>query len=191
MKTLIVLGLLFSLISSARVKAADEVSPTSLARSLCITYTAGDEMMTNIEDTLKNFMENPNPTPDEVVLFLNKHLDGMTCNYEGEEVSYMHYSFFRKSTAFFELFKVYLMDKIWMNMEDESINIDVNAVSLTGPKKTPETVLDYMLRESALLPDGDLRKARIDQVVFIFIHNFEAKTYAQLQKDKQSPHTTH
>ncbi|MFT2092326.1 hypothetical protein [Paraglaciecola sp. 2405UD69-4] len=159
----------------------------SLAQGICNTYDNGHDTVLNIEKVIKShitdYIQILDLTPEQITLFLNKHKDNMTCTINGEQVHYMHYSFYKNSFAFFSLFKKYLSDKVWMNIEDESINIDVNAVSYFQDSKQPETVLDYMLRESARLPEGNERKARIDQVMRIFVNMFEAKTYGQLVEE--------
>ncbi len=172
-------------IAQADAEVPDEIG--ALAQQICLTYDNGHKTVTNIDSMIQNHLafyhKLPDPTPEQITLFLNKHKDNMTCTINGEQVHYMHYSFYDSGFAFFSLFKKYLSDKVWMNIEDESINIDVNAVSYFQDSKQPETVLDYMLRESARLPKGDERKARIEQVIFIFKNDFNAKTYGQLVEE--------
>lgn len=183
MKILLILSVLLSF--NVFSQQVDE-NAGKLGRAICGTYTDGDKIVQNIDETVKYYMKVDNPAPDQIAIYLNKNLHEMTCVDDGKEVNYMHYSMHRKSFAFFELFKNYLMDEIWMKVEDESININVNAVSFYGAENRPETVLDYMERESALLEDGGERKARLDQTIFIFKYNFEAKRFSELPKTEQT-----
>jgi len=193
MRYLVKIGMLMTIFSfSLQAKAEVDESPGKVAAAICSTYTDGDKMINNINKVIKMYIKVDNPTPDQIAHYLNKNLHEMTCPiYDNKgnikDIHYMHYSVF-SGMAFFSLFKEYLMDDIWMNIEDESINIDVNAVSYYGLNNTPLTVLDYMERESALLEDGDERKARLDQTIRIFIHDFKAKHFSELPKQKQQWH---
>ncbi|WP_289028832.1 hypothetical protein [uncultured Paraglaciecola sp.] len=177
-------------VAHVKIAGADADVPDrilSLAQRLCNTYNDGSDTASNIEKIMKNYFTDyhqiPNPTPDQIAQTLNKHRDKLFCLINGERIHYMRYSFYNRSLAFFSLFKEYLSDKVWMNIEDESINIDVNALTYFDGDKEPETVLDYMINESEKLPKGSSRKARIDQVIFIFKNDFNAKTYGQLVEE--------
>lgn len=193
MRYLVKIGMLMTIFFlSLQAKAVVDESPGKVAAAICSTYTDGDKMINNINKVIKMYIKVDNPTPDQIAHYLNKNLHQMTCSiYDNKgnikDIHYMHYSVF-SGMAFFSLFKKYLMDEIWMNIEDESINIDVDAVSFYGAENRPETVLDYMERESALLEDGDERKARLDQVIRFFIDSYEAKRFSELSKQKQLWH---
>jgi hypothetical protein len=129
-------------------------------------------------------MRSENPTPDQVAIFLNKHHQDMTCDKNGKQVHYMRYAF-ERGLAFYSLFKKYLSDKIWMNMKDESLTINVNAVSYMGPNDEPETVLDYMLREVKRPGISAERKGKINETINVLVDRFDAKTYAKLLKEEE------
>ena len=87
-----------------------------------------------------------NPSGAQMLKFLNSHRNIMTCKDKNNvEKSYMKYAFDSHSySALFE--DLFFSDLI---PDDESVLINVNAISLTGPDNTPETVLDYILRISS------------------------------------------
>ena len=157
----------------------------AFTNSLCsILTSSGSKTAEYSKVAITNYMKKlngiSNPSGAQMLKFLNSHRNIMTCKDKNKvEKSYMKYAF--DSHAYSALFvELFFNDLI---PDDESVLINVNAISLTGPDNTPETVLDYILRISS---DGSNVKAFNKQVISLansFIEDLGAKTFTQLKQE--------
>jgi hypothetical protein len=127
-----------------------------------------------IEDHMKDYEGIVSPSKAQMVKFLNHNKNYMTCG--KEEKNYMMVSF-EYGRAYDELFNMLFFDLLVP--EDESIHIDVNAISYHRGK--PETVLDFMYREYNDLTISKGKKAEVGSLIETFeMEPFYAKKHAKL-----------
>ena len=119
-----------------------------LASRICAFYTSDStKVAENVKKSIINHMKKyekiSNPTPTQMVKFLNRNKNFMTCG--DDNAGYMVESF--RHGAYDQLFNVFMFD--YLLLDDENLYVDVNAISYTGGKSgtEPETTLDYMYRE--------------------------------------------
>ncbi|MGB3726972.1 MAG: hypothetical protein WA981_14545 [Glaciecola sp.] len=157
--------------------ASEEIA--QLARNMCSQYYRdATKVAKNIEEVLVDYLqahENiDNPSPKQIILFLNKHKNQMLCG----DTNYMVESL--RHGAYDELFNILFYEKLLV--EDEDLYVDINAISYTGPPtgNKPETVLDYMYREVAnpILPKK--AKGEIQYLIEMFEEYFNGKRYSEL-----------
>ena len=119
-----------------------------LSNQICLNYRGDStKVASNVKevilDHMKKYENISNPTPTQMVKFLNRNKNFMTCG--DDNAGYMVESF--RHGAYDQLFNVFMFD--YLLLDDENLYVDVNAISYTGGKSgtEPETTLDYMYRE--------------------------------------------
>ena len=192
MKTLIVLGLLFSLISSAGAFATDTtgshkgassngLAPSenigNLADKICLQFTGdGNKVAKNVKinilDHMRIYEGLPSPSVDQIIKFLNHNKNYMTCGLDNEH--YMKKAF-DHGRAYDQLFNVLFFDELLS--DNDSLYIDVNAVSM-NKDGNPETVLDYMYKQYADPTNPKKTRDEIKRLIDMFEQYLGAKRYA-------------
>jgi len=148
MKTL-VLGVILSLSLIGYAKAENSEPSKNievLSNRICAYYgLAADKVAENVKKSvmahIKNYENITNPTPTQMVKFLNRNKNHMTC---GENnINYMAESL-NHGAAYDQLFNVFMFDDLLL--DDENLYVDINAVSTTKDGISM-TTLDYMYQE--------------------------------------------
>lgn len=133
-----------------------------------------------IEDHMKDYEGIVSPSRALMIKFLNHNKNYMTCG--KEKKNYMMVSF-ENGRAYDQLFNVLFFDLLVP--EDESVHIDVNAISYHLGK--PETVLDFMYREYNDPTNSDFKKREVLSLIETFEQEpFYAKKYAMLKDDEKA-----
>jgi hypothetical protein len=153
----------------------------NLSTQICGYYSSDStKVAENVKKSIINHMKKyekiKNPTPTQMVKFLNRNKNFMTCG--DDNAGYMVESF--RHGAYDQLFNVFMFD--YLLLDDESLYVDVNAISYTGGKSgtDPETTLDYMYREF-ISPEIDERtRKEIKRLINMFELDLGAKRYANL-----------
>ena len=158
-----------------------------LASRICAYYTSNaNEVAENVKKSIINHMKKyesiDNPTPTQMVKFLNRNKNFMTCG--DDNAGYMVESF--RHGAYDQLFNVFMFD--YLLLDDESLFVDVNAISYTGGKSgtEPETTLDYMYREWKNPAKSETTRKEIKRLINMFEMDLGAKRYANLGKEEKS-----
>lgn len=162
---------------------ADEVGISEsiplLSTRICSYYNEdGTKIATYVDSAIKVHMKKyeniTNPTPEQTIQFLNRNKHAMTC---GEENKHYMMVSFELGRAYDQLFNVLFFD--WLLTEDESLWIDVNAISFSGPPtgKDPETVLDFMDRQLNSRVVDKKKKGEIRSLVETFEEYLGAKRF--------------
>jgi len=196
MKSLIwTLILVFSLVTIAGAESDDD-KHQSLAQTICTYYgSAGANFQSKFNDAITYHMANfeepkiANPTPKQIVNFLNRNKHKMTCGSGKNKKNYM-------MVAFDEDSHVSLFKKVFMRdymKKDSSARIDVNAVSYTGADNTPETVIDYMdrtiedLEKNPEISGSDKKYVKeVKGLRRFFVGKFGAKSFKDLPAAEQA-----
>ncbi len=184
-------GLLAAPLSESELKQRSEQLGISegigsLSRSICGYYLLdGNKIAQNVKGSIEKYMlkyeKTANPTPEQMIQFLNRNKNFMTCGKNNKH--YMIVSF-EHGRAYDQLFNVLFFD--WLLLDDDSHYIDVNVYSFTGPPdgNSPESLLDYMYRElnSTNIP---IRKSEIEELIGIFEFNLGAKRYRDFTPEQK------
>ncbi|MGB3726971.1 MAG: hypothetical protein WA981_14540 [Glaciecola sp.] len=159
----------------------EKMVPTikTLANTIC-SHFVGDatKVAKNIKKTIKSYMKEQeninNPSPEQMIKFLNRNKNHMLCG----NTNYMVESF--RHGAYDELFNVLFFEKLLV--EDESLYVDINAISFTGPPtgKEPETTLDYMYREVKRKGRSQKSRGEIQYLIEMFEEYFNGKRFSEL-----------
>jgi hypothetical protein len=172
--------LIFSLALSMNAQALDgdstecahcsSSSPSNkillLSSKFCAHFTGtGDKVAENIKNTLitymKDYEEVVNPTSTQMIKLLNKNRNYMICG--DDNINYMAESFKHGGSlgAFDQLFNVLFFDDFLL--DDDSLHVNVNVITYSGPPtgSEPETVLDFMYRESKALILGQKERVTV------------------------------
>jgi hypothetical protein len=132
-----------------------------------------------IEDHMKDYEGIVSPSKAQMVKFLNHNKNYMTCG--KEEKNYMMVSF-EYGRAYDELFNMLFFDLLVP--KDESVHIDVNAISYHLGK--PETVLDFMYREYNDPTNSEGKKAEVGSLIETFeMEPFYAKKHVELLNENE------
>jgi hypothetical protein len=125
---------------------------------------------------MEEFDNVKSPSPGQMIKFLNRNKNFMTCG--KEEKNYMAVSL-ENGRAYDQLFNVLFFDELLT--EDESEYVDVNAISYH--RGEPETVLDFMYREYNDITNSDGKRNEIKSLIDTFEEEpLFAKRYAELLK---------
>ncbi|MGB3725702.1 MAG: hypothetical protein WA981_08045 [Glaciecola sp.] len=183
MKCLLVILTVVWLITSVSAHADNDrnVSPNinQLAETICAIYLRdARKVATSAEAAIIRHMKRhekiSNPTPEQMIRFLNRNKNHMLCG----NTNYMVESF--SHGAYDELFNILFYEKLLV--EDEALYVDINAISYTRPPtgNEPETVLDYMYRrlEAKILPQR--QKKEIQDLIDFFVSDLNGKRYIEL-----------
>jgi len=162
-----------------------------LSSELCLIYGLdGSKVALNVKDAIERHMlryeKNDNPSPEQIIQFLNHNKNFMTCGDDNKH--YMMVSF-EHGNAYDQLFNVLFFD--WLLVDDDSLYIDVNAYSFTGPPdgKTPESLMDYMYRESKNRSNSRQTNNEIKELIEVMEFNLGAKRYRDFTpQQKQLEH---
>mgnify|MGYP000165054315 CR=1 FL=1 len=135
-----------------------------LSNEICAIYRDDGTKIAKYVDSaikvhLKEYEAISNPTPEQIIHFLNRNKNAMTCGKDNK--NYMMVSF-EHGRAYDQLFNVLFFD--WLLSEDESQWVDINAVSFSGKPtgRGPETLLDFMDRvlEKETQDNGKVREMK-------------------------------
>jgi len=201
MKLLIIFSLLLSFgataapLSESELKLRAEQLGISekiglLSREICGYYRLnGNKIALNakgaIEMHMLDYEKIANPTPEQIIQFLNRNKNFMTCGKNNKH--YMMVSF-EHGRSYDQLFNLLFFD--WLLVDDDSHYIDVNVYSFTGPPDgtSPESLLDYMYRELELTNIAK-RRREIKELIEVMEFNLEAKRYRDFTpQQKQLEH---
>ncbi len=193
MKRVLLGIMLITLSFGANAKEVAKVDDTkrikTLAQGICVMYNlSGSNIAKDVKEMIVKYMAkyegNKNPTGAQILQFLNTNKHKMTCRRNGVEKNYMKVVFDRRAyrALFSELFFNDLKPK------DGSVLPDVNAVSLTGSKGTPETVLDYMDRLISTNKGGRAYTKQVKSLRKTFIKYLGAKKFTELPAAEQAKH---
>jgi len=198
MKLLIIFSLLLSFGSTAAPLSESELKQRaeqlgisenigSLSGSICGSYRlAGDKVALNVKAAIERHMlryeKIANPTPEQIIQFLNHNKNFMTCGKNNKH--YMMVAF-EHSTAYDQLFNVLFFD--WILVDDDSLYTDVNVYSFTGPPDgtSPESLLDYMYRASEDLSYAKGRRDEIKELIEFFEGDLGAKRYRDFTPEQK------
>ncbi|MEQ3653052.1 MAG: hypothetical protein ABNH21_16515 [Glaciecola sp.] len=190
MKCLLVILIVVWLIMSVNAHAVNDsdVSPniSQLAVTICAIYSRdARKVATSAEAAIIRHMKRhekiSNPTPEQMIRFLNRNKNHMLCG----DTNYMVESF--RHGAYDELFNILFYEKLLV--EDEDLYVDINAISYTGGQhptdrnkhnQEPETVLDYMYREVNREARGEKARGEIQYLIEMFEEYFNGKRYSEL-----------
>ncbi len=157
-----------------------------LSRTLCGYYGRdGDKVALNVKGAIERHMlkyeKISNPTPEQIIQFLNRNKNFMTCGKNNKH--YMMVSF--EHGAYDQLFNVLFFD--WLLLDDDSQYIDVNAYSFTGPPDgtSPESLLDYMYRATQNLSYAKLTVIEIQELIEVMEFNLGAKRYRDFTPEQK------
>ncbi|WP_298554583.1 hypothetical protein [uncultured Algibacter sp.] len=158
-----------------------------LSHKICSYYVGNaNEVAEKTKSAIKNHLikyENIiNPTTAQMIAFLNKNKNCMTCGDDNKH--YMMVSF-DHGNAYNQLFNVLYLDEFLT--EDENY-IDVNGISYTGANGTPITVLDYMYKRVGDPNINKTLKAEITDLMKTFEIELGAKRYYELTEEEKSEH---
>ncbi|WP_353536988.1 hypothetical protein [Colwellia sp. KU-HH00111] len=164
-----------------------------LANQICAYYTSNaSKVAENVKRSVINHMKKyekiSNPTPTQMVTFLNRNKHYMTCG--DDDTGYMVESF--RHGAYDQLFNVFMFD--YLLLDDESLFVDINAISYTAGKENtqsgpgkPELTLDYMDRESINPANADRMRKEIKDLIEFFEGDLGGKRYHELtEQEKQA-----
>ena len=189
MKLIIILSLalFFAPLASAAGDGPSE-NIRGLSEKICTSYSmAASKIAINSKNVIQRHMrkyENiANPTTEQIIKFLNHNKHYMTCGEKRQ--NYMMYAF-EQGNSYNQLFNVLFYDMLLV--DDESLFVDVNAISYSGPPdgKTPETVLDYMYRESEDSSNSKPKRFEIKELIVFFEGDLGARRYVDLpNEDKE------
>lgn len=133
-----------------------------------------------MKDAIMSHMEQyesiKDPTPKQMVEFLNKNKHYMVCG--DEKKNYMIVSF-ERGIAYKELFNNLFLKDLLI---DKETFVDINAISYSSENNTPETVLDYMIRQANDPTRDAASKIEINRLISVFTRAFGAKTYDELSE---------
>ena len=171
---------------STKMGVSDNIR--NLSTQICGYYTSdASKVAENVKRSVINHMKKydniANPTPTQMVRFLNRNKHYMTCG--DDNAGYMVESF--RHRAHYQLFNVFMFDHLLL--DDESLYIDINAVSFTGGEsgKAPELTLDYMYRESTNLENARGMQNEIKDLIEFFEGDLNGKRYHELiEQEKQA-----
>jgi len=160
---------------------------TALSNEFCLIYgLEGSKVALNIKDAIKRHMlryeKIANPTPEQIILFLNRNKNFMTCGKDNKH--YMMVSF-EHSRAYDELLNVLFFDTLLL--DDDSLYIDVNAYSFTGPPGgvSPESLLDYMYWSSMDGRQSRQTISEIKELIEFFEGDLGAKRYRDFTPEQK------
>mgnify|MGYP000390591953 CR=1 FL=1 len=197
MKLLIIFSLLLSFGATAAPLSEPELKQRteqlgisenigSLSGTICGLYRlAGDKVALNVKVAIEKHMLDyekiANPTPEQIIQFLNRNKNFMACGKNNKH--YMMVSF--EHGAYDQLFNVLFYD--WLLVDDDSLYIDVNAYSFTGPPDgtSPESLLDYMYRATQNLSYAKLTVIEIKELIEVFEFNLGAKRYRDFTPEQK------
>jgi hypothetical protein len=132
-----------------------------------------------IERHMKLYEGINSPSKAQIIKFLNLNKNYMTCG--KEEKNYMMVSF-ENGRAYDQLFNMLFFDLLVP--KDESVHIDVNAISYHRGK--PETVLDFMYREYNDPTNSDFKKREVLSLIETFeMEPFFAKKHVELLNENE------
>lgn len=152
----------------------------TLSRNICGQFTGdGSKVAANVKRLVKKHMAKhegiKNPTAPQIIKFLNRNKNHMTCGHDNQ--NYMMVSF-QHGKSYSHLFNTLFFDELVTDDTDQYI--DVNAISYSGPKGTPETVLDYMYREIKDKTNSKEYIKEVKDLIYIFENDLGGKRYADL-----------
>ena len=171
------------IITPARSVANTDSNIEDLSVNICLAMS-GDpgEITTNIDYEVRKHLKNnygkTNPSKKEMVKFLNKQKNNMTCEHNDKNLNYMMVALQMWSSTE-GLFIDYFLNLIF----DEEELIDVNAISYSGPNGEAETVLDFMERRKSEVTLAF--KDEIEELIVVFKENLGAKKYSELNKEEK------
>jgi len=198
MKLLIIFSLLLSFGATAAQRSESElkqrakqlgitVDIVNLSNKICGIFIGdGSKVALNVKGAIERHMQNfekiANPTPEQIIQFLNRNKNFMTCGKNNKH--YMMVSF-EHGNAYDQLFNVLFFD--WLLVEGDSLYIDVNAYSFTGPPdgKSPESVLDYMYRDTKNKRNTRQTINEIKELIEVFEFNLGAKRYRDFTPEQK------
>jgi len=184
-------GLMAAPLSEAELKQrAEQLGITenigNLSRSICGYYGFdGNKIAQNVKAMIEMYMLDyekiDNPTPEQIIQFLNHNKNFMTCGKDNKH--YMMVSF-EHGRSYDQLFNVLFFD--WLLVDDDSLYIDVNVYSFTGPPNgnSPESLMDYLYRvfELTTIPK---RKREIKELIEFFEGDLGAKRYRDFTPEQK------
>jgi len=198
MKLLIIFSLLLSFgataapLSESELKLRAEQLGISekiglLSREICGYYRLnGNKIALNakgaIEMHMLDYEKIANPTPEQIIQFLNRNKNFMTCGKNNKH--YMMVSF-EHGRSYDQLFNLLFFD--WLLVDDDSHYIDVNVYSFTGPPDgtSPESLLDYMYRESKNRSNSRQMNNEIKELIEFFEGDLGAKRYTDFTAEQK------
>jgi hypothetical protein len=205
MKLWVLISLLLSLNTFAQGEAFTDKSAytdkgiseniRNLSTQICGWYSSDStKVAENVKRSVFNHMKKyeniPAATPTQMIHFLNRNKHHMTCG--DDNAGYMVESF--RHGAYDQLFNVFLFD--YLLVDDESLYVDVNAISYTGGpernrvygfKGEPELTLDYMDRETKNPAKSDRTRKEIKRLINMFEDYLGGKRYSELSaQEKQA-----
>lgn len=184
----IIFVLVVGLLLPVQVSASDDDSRfLGLAEAICGYYgSTGANFQTKFNEAMKSHMgkfENtPNPTPKQIVDYLNRNKDKMTCGSGKNEKNYM-------MVAFDESAHIVLFQKIFRGQyiaQDRSARIDVNVVSYTGENGAPETLVDYLDRMLAENKRSEGILKQVKKLRKYFVIKLDGKKFSELPVETQA-----
>ena len=159
----------------------------SLAANICSKYgLRGNQIASGVKTLVKNYMIKhagyKTTENKDIVRFLNENKDYMTCG--KEKKNYMMVAF--DNGAHNELFRRLFAKDLYEKTDKKNTKVDINAVSLTGPNGTPETVLDYIDKVISTSKTRGAFISEVKRVKSMFTKHFGAKKFSQLDPKTQS-----
>jgi len=198
MKLLIIFSLLLSFGATAAQLSESELKQRAeqlgisenivdISNEICLVYRrSGSKVAQNVKRTIERHMlkyeKVADPTQVQIIQFLNHNKNFMTCGDDNKH--YMMVSF-EHGNAYDQLFNVLFFD--WLLVDDDSLYIDVNVYSFTGPPdgKTPESLLDYMYRESKNRSNSRQMNNEIKELIEFFEGDLGAKRYTDFTAEQK------
>jgi hypothetical protein len=198
MKLWVLISLLLSLNTFAQDKVFTDKSAhtdkgiseniRNLSTQICGWYSSsGSKVAENVKRSvlyhMKKYENIPSATPTQMIYFLNRNKHHMTCG--DDNINYMMESF--RHGAYDQLFNVFLFD--YLLVDDDSLYVDINVISYAedGDNTPPETLLDYMVRETKdpSNPQGMIKE--IKRLIELFEGDLGGKRYSELSaQEKQA-----
>ena len=160
---------------------------TALSNQICSIYRGdGTKVAQKVDNAVKQHMAEyekiADPTPAQMVAFLNRNKHAMTCGEDNK--NYMMVSF-EHGRAYNQLFNYFLFDELLQ--EEGQQQIDVNAISFTGPPtgKEPETVLDFMVKEYHDESNSQFKRNEIKELINTFEEYMNGKRFKNFSLAEQ------
>lgn len=192
---IVFISTIFSCIAQDNRKATDEQSKLDslgismtikvLSQKICNHFRGNANKIA--ESTKKSIIayltkyENlPNPTLAQIIEFLNRNKNYMTCGDNNK--NYMMVSF-EHGSAYDQLFNILYLGEFLPEDESQTY-IDLNAISYTGEFGAPETVLDYMYRTMIHPNTDEDKKGEIQDLIDSF-ESLNGKRYSELSEKER------
>lgn len=156
----------------------------NLASGICMDFmNDGNVIAENVRlliiNHMKKFENTTSPSSADIIKFLNKNKNFMTC---GEEDKHYMKESFDHGRAYDQLFNVLFFEELLT--DDESLWVDINAISLNENGK-PETVLDYMYIQIADMTNTEQVRNEIKSLIETFEQYLGGKRFVDLPKAEQ------